>query len=348
MKQKNIFTTVVFENILKGFKATNLTTNSIIILLQELVLYTNKNILVSIENQEEAFDFYNKGQEHNQSIYTYFPESVGDNNVPGFEKENVRYQKESVLKTSGYNGVVCVGTPVSFKENIVPRQYKKDIKQLDLAVGLKLTREVLIGFLENLCYDRVGIVEKPNEYNFRGDVLDFFPPLFKNPVRVSFFFDTIESLCVFDPENQQPTNSLTKIKLKEATSKQTTDNINLIKHSRPSHLFVCDLSKGELGLSGDCYKQKISFSSVSVGQSFNHKNKPSVIAFLKRFNRLYYVSRSDTIPDFLQGFSVNMVYGSIENGFWSKNQGVLVLSENDYIPINTIYIILKGGYYGSR
>ena len=216
MKQKNIFTKLVLENILKGFKATNLTTNSIVMLLQELVLYTNKNILVSIENQEEAFDFYNKGQEHNQSVYTYFPESVGDNSVPGFEKENVRYQKESVLKTSGYNGVVCVGTPMSFKENIIPHQYNKYIKQLDLAVDLKLKREILIDFLEDLCYERVGIVEKPNEYSFRGDVLDFFSPLFKNPIRVSFFFDTIESLYVFDPENQQPTNSLTKIKLKEA------------------------------------------------------------------------------------------------------------------------------------
>ena len=56
MKQKNIFTKVAFEKILKGFKATNLTTNSIVILLQELVLYTNKNILVSIENQEEALE----------------------------------------------------------------------------------------------------------------------------------------------------------------------------------------------------------------------------------------------------------------------------------------------------
>ena len=151
-----------------------------------MVLYANKNILVSIENQEEAFDFYNKGQEYNRSVYTYFPESAGDNSVPGFEKENIRYQKESQLKTSSYNGVVCVGTPVSFKENIVPQQYKKNIKQLDLVVGLKLKREALIGFLENLSYERVDIVENPSEYNFRGDVLDFFPPFFKNPVRVSF------------------------------------------------------------------------------------------------------------------------------------------------------------------
>ena len=333
MKQKNIFTEVVFENILKGFKGTNLTTNSIVMFLQELVLYTNKNILVSIENQEEAFDFYNKGQEHNQSVYTYFPESIGDNSVPGFEKENVRYQKESVLKTSGYNGVVCVGTPLSFKESIIPRQYKKNIKQLDLSIDLKLKREALIEFLENLGYDRVGIVEKPNEYNFRGDVLDFFPPLFKNPVRVSFFFDKIESLCVFDPENQQPTNSLTKVKLKESKDIQTFDNINLIEHAYPSPLFVYDISKGELGLSGSSYKENISFSSVSVSQNFNRKNKSSIFTFLKRFKRLYYVTKKDKIPDFLQNFSVSVIYGSIDKGFWSKNQDVLVLSENDFFDV---------------
>ena len=333
MKQKNIFTKAFFEDLLKGFKATNLTKNSIVVLLQELVLYANKNILVSIENQEEAFDFYNRGQEHSQAVYTYFPESTGDNSVPGFEKENVRYQKESELKTSVYNGVVCIGTPVSFKENIVPRQYKRDVKELDLVVGLKLKRETLIGFLENLCYERVEIVEKPNEYNFRGDVLDFFPPLFKNPLRVSFLFDTIESLCVFDPENQQPTNSLTKTKLKERVGRQTTDNISLIEHAHPSPLFVCDLNKGELKLSDSCYKENISFSFVPFDQNFDHKNKSNVLVFLKRFNHIYYISRGSRIPDFLQEFSINVVFGSIENGFWSENQGILVLSENDFFDV---------------
>ena len=83
--------------------------------------------------------------------------------------------------------MVCVGTPVSFKENIVPQQYKKNIKQLDLVVDLKLKREALIDFLENLSYKRVDIVENPSEYNFRGDVLDFFSPFFQKP-RSGFFF----------------------------------------------------------------------------------------------------------------------------------------------------------------
>tara|TARA_B100000575_G_scaffold255551_1_gene225392 strand:+ start:3171 stop:6260 length:3090 start_codon:yes stop_codon:yes gene_type:complete len=332
---ENIFANVFFENVLKGFKATNLTTSSIIILLQELTLYAKKNVLASIENQEEAFDFYNKGQEHDHSVYTYFPECLGDDNVPGFEKENIRYQKESELKTSSYNGVVCVGTPTSFRENIIPRHYRKDIKQLDLAVNLKLKRETLVDFLENLRYERVEIVENPSEYNFRGDVLDFFPPLFKNPVRVSFCFDTIENLHVFDPENQQPRNSLKKIKIREAPDKETVDNINLIDHADPFLLFICDLNKGELILSGSHCKENISFSSVSIGREFDYKNKSSVSAFLKNFNRIYYISKGGKTPNFLEGYSFNVIYGSIEKGFWSKNQKTLVLSENDFFDVYT-------------
>ena len=109
-KQKGVFKEMVFENLLKGFKATGLTPDSTVLLLQELLLYTNKNILVSTENQEAAFDIYNRGQEHDGSMFTYFPESKGENSVPGFERENIRYQKESALKTSGDSVVVCVGT----------------------------------------------------------------------------------------------------------------------------------------------------------------------------------------------------------------------------------------------
>ncbi len=335
MKQKNVFTEAVFKNLLSGFRATGMVVESVVLLFQELVLYSSKNILVSMRNQDEAFYFYNRAQEHNHSVYAYFPESIDVNSVPGFEKENARHQKESILKTSGFNGVVCVGTPVSFKENIVSREYKKHVKNLDLFVDLKLKREGLTSFLKNLGYERVEIVENPSEYSFRGDVVDFFPPFFKNPVRVSFFFNKIESLYVFDPRNQQPTNSLNKIKLKEPREHQSVDNINLVQHAHSSLLFFYDPNKGELGLLGSHCKKNISFSFslVSSIEEFDRKKASFILSFLKHFDRVYYVSKNNNIPEALNGVSVETVCGSIENGFWSKQQGILVLSENDFFGV---------------
>ena len=335
MKQKNVFTETVFKSLLNGYRATGMLVDSVVLLFQELVLYSNKNILVSIKSQEEAFYFYNKAQEHNHSVYTYFPESVDINSVPGFEKENVRHQKESILKTSGFNGVVCVGTPVSFKENIVSREYKKHIKSLDLFVNLKLEREDLTSFLESLGYERVDIVENPSEYSFRGDLVDFFPPFFKNPVRASFFFNKVESLYVFDPKNQQPTNSLNKIKIKEPKKHQVVDNINLVKHAHSALLFFYDPKKCELGLLDSHCKKDISFSFslVSTVEGFDRKKTSFIFPFLKRFDRVYYVSKTNDIPEDLSEVPVETIYGSIENGFWSKQEGVLVLSENDFFDM---------------
>ena len=129
MKQKPVFRKSVLENLLNGFKATGLTEDSTVLLLQELVFHTNKNILVTTENQESAFGLYGRGQEHDSSVFTYFPESKGENSVPGFEKENARYQNESMLKTTEPNGFVCIGTPLSFEEKIVLRQHKNNIKK---------------------------------------------------------------------------------------------------------------------------------------------------------------------------------------------------------------------------
>ena len=51
-----------------------------------------------MENSEFAFDFYNKGREYNERVFSYLPEAKSENGVPGFERESFRYRKESLLK----------------------------------------------------------------------------------------------------------------------------------------------------------------------------------------------------------------------------------------------------------
>ena len=195
----NVFNFSFFEKLLRGSSVTGLTQDSLIVLLSELNLYTKKNILVSLENTDIAFDFYNKGYEYKNSVFTYFPETKNKDNVPGFENENSRYQKESLLKTSSVSGVVCFGTLVSFNEVVVPKKYNEKIKSLCFFVGEKLKREDLVGFLDGLGYKKTNMVEGVSEYAFRGDVFDFFPPHLKNPIRISFSYEKIEDICVFDP-----------------------------------------------------------------------------------------------------------------------------------------------------
>ena len=239
MKHKtiNVFQKSLLEKILDGSNISGLTSDCLIILLCELNLYIKRNILVCLENSEFAFDLYSKGYEYRENFFSYLPESKSKNSVPGFEREGSRYRKESLLKSSGASGVISFGTTVSFDEDIAPKCYKKNIKTINFSVGAKIEREYLISFLTDLGYKKVGMVESINEYAFRGDLLDFFPSHLRNPIRVSFSFEEVESICAFDPQNQHPISYLKKTVLKDVFNSQVVDNISFMDHSFPAVSF---------------------------------------------------------------------------------------------------------------
>ena len=334
MKQKTniVFRKAVFEKTLNGSGVRGLTQDGLVIFLHELSLCTNQNILVSMENPETAFDFYIKGYEYNRDVFSYFPESGNDNSVPGFERENIRYQKECLLKTPRSSSVVCFGTLVSFGETVIPKQYKKNIRSLNLSVDDKLDREELISFIERLKYERVDVVEGINEYALRGDVVDFFPSHLKNPLRVSFSYETVESICVFDPENQQPVGNLKRTTLKDVFVSQVVDNVDFTSYASPAVSLFCKVKDGTVSLVGFKKTENIDLGFSVFSYSKKERGKKDLINadFLKHFNFVFYVSKNRKVPSFLDGLPVGRVTGSIEFGFWSKRQKVLVLCENDF------------------
>ena len=81
----------------------------------------------------------------------------------------------------------------------------KEINQKRLVVNTdkKCTYETLIKYLNENMYERVEFVRNKGEFAIRGDIIDVFTPNEKNPARISFEFDNVESLNLFDVENQK-------------------------------------------------------------------------------------------------------------------------------------------------
>jgi len=72
-----------------------------------------------------------------------------------------------------------------------------------LAFGDKLNLE---GFREKLYrwgYEFVDLVTKEGEVSIRGDIIDIFPPNSKTPYRINLFDDEIESIFIFNVDNQR-------------------------------------------------------------------------------------------------------------------------------------------------
>ncbi len=73
---------------------------------------------------------------------------------------------------------------------------------ISLEKNTEYSMDQLIHLLQVMGYQRETIVTKTGEMGIRGFVLDVFPVGEKNPLRLEFWGDTIDSIRSFDPETQ--------------------------------------------------------------------------------------------------------------------------------------------------
>jgi len=73
---------------------------------------------------------------------------------------------------------------------------------IKLSLDQEISTNKLVRYLNELGYQRESIVNKTGEFAVRGFVVDVFPVGLEYPVRIEFFGDSIESLRVFNIDNQ--------------------------------------------------------------------------------------------------------------------------------------------------
>ncbi len=69
--------------------------------------------------------------------------------------------------------------------------------------GEPLDREEFLRHLLEGGFERRPLVEDRGEFSVRGGVIDLFPPLYDQPVRLEFWGDEVESIRLFDPASQR-------------------------------------------------------------------------------------------------------------------------------------------------
>src|SRR6266699_6090736 len=82
-----------------------------------------------------------------------------------------------------------------------PAQF--DTYSLHVTSGEDLSQELLIEHLSSAGYLRQEPVGAPGEYSLRGGIVDIFSPLMRNPVRIEFFGDSVDSIREFDLDDQR-------------------------------------------------------------------------------------------------------------------------------------------------
>lgn len=78
-----------------------------------------------------------------------------------------------------------------------------DTFSLHIAVGDDLSQDLLLEHLSSAGYLRQEPVGAPGEFSIRGGIVDVFSPLMRNPVRIEFFGDSVDSIREFDLDDQR-------------------------------------------------------------------------------------------------------------------------------------------------
>jgi transcription-repair coupling factor (superfamily II helicase) len=81
-----------------------------------------------------------------------------------------------------------------------PRSLKNQF--FPLSIGKKINIEALQDFFTDWDLERDYEVTSQGQYALRGGIIDFFPPMLENPIRLELFGEEIVSLRYFDPLSQ--------------------------------------------------------------------------------------------------------------------------------------------------
>src|SRR4051812_5094397 len=97
---------------------------------------------------------------------------------------------------------IVVTTPDAVLQRVLPPSILKSAVRY-LVEGDRLDVDELAEHLTSWGYQRVPLVEDRGEFSVRGGLIDVFPLLEAEPVRVELDFDRIESIRGFDPDTQR-------------------------------------------------------------------------------------------------------------------------------------------------
>ncbi len=146
--------------------------------------------------------FLDGGQEAEARVRLYPPWDV-----PAFEglspsSEVLAAQLEGLYALLAATNPVLVTSVDALAQRVMPQE-ELIAAILQLSSGQELPLSALLDHLVQWGYRRVPLVEEKGEVSVRGGIVDLFPPLAYQPLRIEFLGDTIESMRVFDPSSQR-------------------------------------------------------------------------------------------------------------------------------------------------
>ena len=153
-------------------------------------------------------------------------------------------ERARALDVLAGGGVACASA-LGFGEGLPPAGARAETVRLD--VGDTDGVEELAVRLALAGYERVERVEARGEFAVRGGLIDIFPTTGREPVRIEFFGDEIETLRAFSPFTQRTLGTLERVEIYPAAERRAVTHDPELAETEPGEhelvepLAACDL-----------------------------------------------------------------------------------------------------------
>ena len=312
-------------------------------------IYNNENrdILILCKNENESekirddLDFI-IGVDH----IAFLPDHVETN----IKEENQIFSfflNDVLTKITGNQKSIFITTNEGLKSEFPNNNFIAQNSYI-LKIKKEIEREDFEDILIEFGYKREDMVLYPKDFCVKGSIIDFFPPDKTHPVRIEFFDNTIESIRVFDIEDQISIEHLEKYILtppadSKIAKQNSTDLFSLMKTNLliiqnnidqfDENLFD-KMSKYQKISNFDLFDSEFNFSSNPYDiPKNNFKGLKSHIKKLLEIdskkisiigNTQDQINKIDRILDFPQ---INYVVGNISGGFELSDENIIVIPE---------------------
>ncbi|MBB5174903.1 transcription-repair coupling factor [Texcoconibacillus texcoconensis] len=199
---------------LKEQMVAGLTGSARTLLMASMYQETKRPQLVITHNLYQAQKLYDDlahfvGDEH---VHLYPVNELISSEIAVASPE-MRGQRIEVLNKWVSNRKGIVITPLAGVRRLLPPKSVWQESQLSVHTGQILDLDKTLDLLVTIGYDRVHMVAGPGQFSVRGGIIDIFPLVNQQPIRIELFDDEVDSIRYFDADTQRSEQEIDTVHL---------------------------------------------------------------------------------------------------------------------------------------
>ncbi len=290
----------------------------------------NQKIFVLVNDNNVAEDWFDNLSIFidQDNIVRFFHQSKSLKIVNEDNDFNINSVIEEIEKFNHENSVFAIATP-DFLNIHLPNKNLIEESKIKLEKNQQINFDSFIQDLLIKGFDKKDFVEKTGDISIRGGIVDLFPIDFKNPVRIEFWDNDIESIREFDIISQRSISELNSIEfIAEIFNDSGNNSTNLTDYLPNNIITIIDTPETILAnnenINFENFKKVIYINNYNLSdinlKSFPQLDLQSSIKNLVLKLKEYYQLNYDIILTSEGAIHSNRLKELIENYVFNSNE----------------------------